>query len=371
MTKKRKLTVIVTSTVVGVVVIACAAELLVALHNKKHKASVSSNEVTWTYTTNFLEGGDKTGTTGAVMSAGIEKDIDDNLEGLTASEEEATYYGYHNLGIASVDNHLNIRETPSGDGKLVGKMSNGDACEIYEITDDGWAHIKSGKIEGYASTDFLLTGPMALAKANEIITPIATTTGEGVRVREAPNTECSVITQLPKGEELKVLEELDNGWVKLDLDDEEAYISSDYVEVEPKLTTAISMTELLYGQGVSNVRVDICQYAKQFIGNPYVWGGTSLTKGADCSGFVMSVYAHYGISLPHYSGSQAQCGRTVSLSAVKPGDLIFYTRGGRINHVAIYIGNGQVCHASSPKTGIKVSSMYYRTPYKAVNIIGD
>lgn len=301
--------------------------------------------------------------------AGIDADIDSVVNAVEPGDENETYWGYTNLGIASVDNHLNIRTIPDPEGKLVGKMSNGDACEIIDITDDGWAHIKSGDIEGYASIDYILTGPKALVKANEIITPVATTTGEGVRVREAPNTECAVITQLPKGEDLKVLEILDDGWVKLDLDDEEAYISYDYVTVEDKLSTAISMQELLYGQGVSNVRVDLCQYAKQFIGNRYVWGGTSLTNGVDCSGFTMQVYKHFGISLPHYSVAQSRCGRTVSLSSVKPGDLIFYTRGGRINHVAIYIGNGQVCHASSPKTGIKVSSMYYRTPYKAVSLL--
>lgn len=302
-------------------------------------------------------------------NGGIEADLDDVIEAVKPGDEPDTYWGYTNLGIANVDNHLNIRSIPDPEGKLVGKMSDGDACEILETTEDGWAHIKSGKIEGYASLDYLLTGPKALAKAKEIITPIATTTGDGVRVREEPNTDCSVITQLPKGEELKVLEVLDGGWVKLDLDDEEAYISFDYVKVEDKLTTAISIQELLYGQGVSNVRVDLCQYAKQFIGNRYVWGGTSLTNGVDCSGFTMQVYKHFGISLPHYSVAQSKCGRTVSLSQVKPGDLIFYTRGGRINHVAIYIGNGQVCHASSPKTGIKVSSMYYRTPYKAVSLL--
>lgn len=370
MTKKNKTITIIASSLA--VVVGC-----IVLGNVRDRADSdsisdntanSSNEIEWTYTTNFNQDSENKQTS-AFLYAGIDGEIEQNLEGVEATEEEALYYGYHNLGIASVDNHLNIRSIPDPEGKLVGKMSNGDACEILEITEDGWAHIKSGKIEGYASCDYLLTGPKALAKANEIITPIATTTGEGVRVREEPNTECSVITQLPKGEELKVLEELDNGWVKLDLDDEEAYISSDYVTVEPKLTTAISIQELLYGQGVSNVRVDLCQYAKQFIGNPYVWGGTSLTNGADCSGFVMSVYKHFGISLPHYSVSQSKCGTTVSLSNVKPGDLIFYTRGGRINHVAIYIGNGQVCHASSPKTGIKVSSMYYRTPYKAVSLL--
>ena len=113
---------------------------------------------------------------------------------------------------------------------------------------------------------------------------------------------------------------------------------------------------------MSDVRVDLVQYAKQFVGNPYVWGGTSLTNGADCSGFTMSIYKKYGVSLPHHAASQAQLGTKVSLGEAKPGDLVFYAKNGSINHVAIYIGNGQVIHASSPKTGIKISGVNYRTP---------
>ena len=134
------------------------------------------------------------------------------------------------------------------------------------------------------------------------------------------------------------------------------------MDVEERLEKAVTLTELLYGQGVSDVRVDLVQYAKQFVGNPYVWGGTSLTNGADCSGFTLSIYKKYGVSLPHHAASQAQLGTKVDYSQVQPGDLIFYAKNGSINHVAIYIGGGQVIHASSPKTGIKISGMNYRTP---------
>lgn len=283
-------------------------------------------------------------------------------------EEEKTYWGYTNLGIAQVENHLNVRETPSENGTLVGKMSNNAACEILDIDENGWAHIKSGKIEGYVSSAYLLQGLDAVTKGAEVVTKMATVTCETLKVREQPNTDCPVITLIPMGEEMEV-KGIEDGWVQIDLDGEDAYISAEYVTIDEHLYTAISMTEVLYGEGVSDVRVALIAYAKQFIGNPYVWGGTSLTRGADCSGFTMSVYAHYGISLPHSSRAQANCGRTVSLSDVRPGDLIFYTKGGTINHVAIYIGNGQVVHASSPRTGIKVSSMYYRTPYKAVSLL--
>jgi cell wall-associated NlpC family hydrolase len=144
------------------------------------------------------------------------------------------------------------------------------------------------------------------------------------------------------------------------------------VTVEEKLDTAITMTELLYGQGVSDVRVDLVEYAKQFLGNPYVWGGTSLTKGADCSGFVMSVFKKYGVKLSHSSKAQANEGTKISTSELLPGDLIFYANSrGSINHVAIYIGGGQVIHASNPKTGIRISKYNYRTPAKCVRVLYD
>ena len=133
----------------------------------------------------------------------------------------------------------------------------------------------------------------------------------------------------------------------------------------------MSIVSARYGVGVSDVRVDLVEYACQFIGNPYVWGGTSLTKGADCSGFVLSVFKNYGYTLPHYSVSQSQCGTKISEDELLPGDLVFYSNGSRINHVAIYIGGGQVVHASSPKTGIRTSSYRYRTPVKFVRIIED
>ena len=119
---------------------------------------------------------------------------------------------------------------------------------------------------------------------------------------------------------------------------------------------------------MSDVKVDLVSYACQFVGNPYVWGGTSLTHGADCSGFVLSIYAKYGISLPHSSAAQANYGRRVSPSEAQPGDLFFYG-GGRISHVAIYIGNGQIVHASTSRTGIKISNAFYRSPVCVVRLL--
>lgn len=278
-------------------------------------------------------------------------------------------WGYTNLGIANVDNNLNIRAVAAEDGKLVGKLPKDAACEVLD-SDDTWAHIKSGKVEGYVSQEYLLTGIPAKRRAEELAVTMAKVTTDSLKVRAEANTDSEVITLVPNGEELEVAD-VEGDWVRVYLDDEEVFVSAQYVEVGAQLGTAITMTELFYGQGVSDVRVDLCQYAKEFLGNPYVWGGTSLTKGADCSGYVLSIFKKYGISLPHSSVAQAGSGTAIKVSEAQPGDLIFYGNGRSINHVAIYIGGGQVIHASNPKTGIRISNVSYRSPVKAVRILHD
>jgi uncharacterized protein YgiM (DUF1202 family) len=296
-------------------------------------------------------------------------DEEAELQVLEAEEaaEPTTYWGYTNLGIANVDNHLNIRQEPSESGKVVGKLPKDAACEILEIDENGWAHIKSGKVEGYCSSDYLYMGEEAIARGKEVASMIAVVNTETLKVREEPNTECAVITLIPLEEELEVVDIMENGWIKFLLDDEEAYVSGEFVDVEERLEKAVSVKELTSEseQGVSNVKIELVQYAKQFVGNPYVWGGTSLTNGADCSGFTLSVFKKFGVTLPHHAASQAQMGTKVNMSDLQPGDLIFYAKNGSINHVAIYIGNGQVVHASNPKSGIKISAYNYRTPYCA------
>lgn len=288
-----------------------------------------------------------------------------------AKQAEGARWGYTNLGICNVEeNNLNIRQEPDESGKLVGKLPKNAACEIIS-SENGWAYITSGKVEGYVKEEYLLTGFGAQKKGEELATAVAVASADALNIREEPNTDAEVVTQVAHGEMLDIAEILDSGWIKVYLDDEEVYVSADYVEVKSDLATAVTMTELLYGQGVSDVRVDLCQYAKQFLGNPYVWGGTSLTNGADCSGFVLSVFKKYGVSLPHSSRAQANSGTSIEASELQPGDLVFYAKGGTINHVAIYIGSGQVIHASSPKTGIKISAYNYRTPYKMVRILQD
>lgn len=288
-----------------------------------------------------------------------------------AEQTKGSFWGYTNIGIANVEKgNLNVRAVPAADGKLVGKMPKDSACEVLESV-DGWAHIVSGEVEGYVSLEYLLTGPEAKMRANELVQTVAVVQTDGLNVRVAPDMEASILTQVPKGEELEYIETVDD-WLKVSIDSDEAYVAAEYAVVENKLATAITMSELLYGAGVSDVRVEMVEYAKQFLGNPYVWGGSSLTKGTDCSGFTMSIYKKYGVKLSHSSRAQANEGKKIKASELQPGDLVFYANGsGTINHVAMYIGGGKVIHASNPKSGIKISKYNYRTPVKCVSYLKD
>lgn len=287
-----------------------------------------------------------------------------------ADAAKGAHWGYTKLGIANTEGaNLNVRETPSTGGKLVGKMPNHAAAEVIE-TEDGWAKIVSGEVEGYVSLDYLLVGADAVNVAKDFVSTVAIAKENGLNIRQEPSTESGVMTQVAKGEELEFVEDLED-WIHVTIDDEDAYVFSDFVTVETKLDVAITMSELMYGNGVSDVRVDMVEYAKQFLGNPYKYGGTSLTKGIDCSAFVQAIYKKFGMSLERTSGAQSKQGTKIDVSDLKPGDLIFYSKNGSINHVAMYIGNSQVIHASCPKYGIRINKYNYRTPTKCVRIIKD
>ena len=291
---------------------------------------------------------------------------------------------YDNLVISKVNNYLNVREEPSQDGKIIGKMTSKAAGEILE-TLDGWYKIKSGPITGYISADpqYTATGQEAIDLAMQTADLKAVIRTDVLNVRTEPSTDAKIWTQIVKDERYSVVAQLD-GWVQIELDSvdaedgsetDKAYISTrdNNVEVRYALNEAIKFSpDEIAASNAASIRSRIVNYALQFVGNPYVWGGTSLTNGVDCSGFTMKVLQNFGVSLPHYSGSQAQMGKGIKSSEMRPGDLIFYAgSNGRVNHVAMYIGNGQVVHAASRKSGIKISTWNYRSPVAIRNVLGD
>lgn len=281
---------------------------------------------------------------------------------ITRIKNEAENWGYTNLGIANVSETLNVRNSASENGSKVGELSNGAAVEILS-EEDGWYKIESGKVSGYVKANYILTGDEAKTKAQENQKLSARVVANALKVRKQPDTKHGTYGLIYNGTELEVVEVLEDGWVSVKYaDEEEAYVSGDYVDVCYSLDTALTISEALYGKGVTSAGIDLAQRAVQYVGHPYVYGGTSLTNGTDCSGFTMLLMKKYGVKLPHSARSQSRMGVEVSMSALQPGDLVFYSDSTGVNHVTVYIGNGQVCHASNPRSGIKISEINYRKP---------
>ena len=317
---------------------------------------------------------------------------------------------YDNLGVSNVSNYLNVRDNPDETkGKIIAKLPSNAGCDILDTSTAGWLKIRSGNITGYVKSEYILTGQQAKDKALQVAKLMAISNTDGVNVRTEPNTNSSIYTQISNSERFLVADQQD-GWVKIEIDDQDAYLSSDYVDVKYGLEEAIKYTPVVEvadtsnsksntknstgkssssskssgkkssandgaagskSGSVSSKRAQIANYAVQFVGNRYVYGGTSLTNGTDCSGFTMSVMAKFGVSLPHNSGAGGGRGKSSTAGEMGPGDRVFCCGRGGINHVALYIGNGQVCHASNAKSGIKISTWNYRTPAKIVNVLGD
>lgn len=303
---------------------------------------------------------------------------------------------YSRLGVATkVDTYLNVRKKPSENSKIVGKMTKNAGCHIYKIK-KGWAKMVSGNVTGWVKAKYLVTDEKAEKAATKVGRECVEITTNSLRVRALPTTDAPIYSVVSEGEEFvirennlttefveKVIEkqkiskeaikraggmdainaDLAN-WVCVTVDDDYAFVAKEFVEEQYSLKRAVKVgtVSASSSDGVSEGQASIVEYAKQFLGNRYVWGGASLTHGTDCSGFTMSLYAKYGHSLPHNAAAQA--GVTRKVSSPKPGDLFFYSNGSRINHVAMYIGSGLVIHASNPSDGIKISNAYYRHPVK-------
>lgn len=278
--------------------------------------------------------------------------------------------GYTNLGMSVISSgNLNIRQEASTDSEVVGILTNHNACELLEDAGE-WYKVTSGKVTGYVNKQYLVTGDEAEAIAEQEIKTVATVNTETLNVRAEKSTEAEVLSQVGNSEAFTVNSVAD-GWVEISVDDSVGYISQDYVTLAQALPTAKTIEQVKYGDGVSDVRASVVSYALQFVGNRYVWGGTSLENGIDCSGFTMRILGKYGISLPHSSKAQPSYGTKISASEAKPGDLFFYGSGRSISHVAIYIGNGQIVHASNKRDGIKVSNAYYRNPICVARYLPD
>ena len=313
--------------------------------------------------------------------------------------------------VAQVDGYVNVRKQADENSEIVGKLYDDSVGTVIKEK-DGWYKIKSGNVTGYVKADYVKVGTKKLL--SKVGTRIATVDTETLRVRKKADIEAKVIELVPGGEELTVVSEAkkDDGWVKVSVEGGEGYVSVEYVTLSTQYTYAESKEEEAArlaeeeadrkaaaaaaerakagtsssSSGSSSSKSSsssgsnsssgsssssnrnysapsgsngqaVANYACQFVGNPYVYGGSSLTNGADCSGFVMAVYAAFGVSLPHSSSAQRSAGYGVSIDDIQPGDIVCYS-----GHVGIYVGNNTIVHASSPSTGIKYTSpITYRT----------
>lgn len=317
--------------------------------------------------------------------------------------------------VAQVDGYVNVRAHADENSKILGKLHDDSVGTVIKEK-DGWYKIKSGSVTGYVKAEYVEVATKKLLR--KVGTRIATVDTETLRVRKKADADAKVIELVPGGENLIVVSEAkkDDGWIKVSVEGGEGYVSADYVVLSTEYTYAESKEEEAarlaeeeadrkaaeaaaaaaaeqsstssksssssssssskksssssssssggssssdrnYSAPSGSNGQAVANYACQFVGNPYVYGGSSLTNGADCSGFVMAVYAAFGVSLPHSSSAQRSCGYGVSIDDIQPGDIVCYS-----GHVGIYVGNNTIVHASSPSTGIKYTSpITYRT----------
>lgn len=325
----------------------------------------------------------------------------EQAEQVSENETPVVASEYTDIAIAQVDNYVNVRSEPNTDSEVLGKLYNNSAGTILETTDNGWYRIKSGNVDGYVNCEYVVPNDEELAK--KVSTKYAKVNTTTLHVRTEPSTDASILTMVPVGDDLVVTDdESVEGWAKVTTEEGDGWVHKDYVDITIEFVQAESKAEekarlakeeaereaadaaanaarkkadgklsssknsgssKSYAAAGSSNGQAVASYASQFIGNPYVYGGTSLTNGADCSGFVMSVYSAFGVGLPHSSSAMRSVGYGVDVNSMQAGDIVCYS-----GHVGIYTGNGTIVNALNSSSGITYTNVNY-SPILAVRRI--
>lgn len=310
----------------------------------------------------------------AKLAATVDE-ADSKAQEQIAAINEQLQKTYGNVGIASTDSYIEVKASPDDNADYTGKLYNGNEATV--LSEDGdWYQIQSGDVNGYVHKDVLTVGDPETAMNAQVT--LATINADALRVRAEASLTGKILNVVNSGTVLTVAADdpsnpTPDGWIHVTYNNQDAYISADYATTsttytygETRKAEAARITAEQAAQEAaqkSAQREGVINYASQFLGNRYVYGGTSLTHGVDCSGFVMQVYAHFGVSLPHSSAADRSVGYGVSVNDIQVGDIVCYA-----GHVGLYAGNGQIISASNPSSGIKYSPLHYR-PIVAVRRI--
>lgn len=281
----------------------------------------------------------------SVLEKCYETKVKENINLYMVPTQEGEYLNraFSNVGAGDF---AYVRSAPDETSDWTGKLYDDSTVTVLEYADD-WTKIRSGEVEGYVPAAVLYTGEDARQRAADYEKEVATVEASVLNVRNGQGTEADLLTQVQWQEQYEVIGDEVNNWYPIQVGEVEGWVCGDYIQVETTWAYAEAKEEKLDGQAVID-------FACQFIGNPYVWGGTSLTEGADCSGFVQSVYANFGVSLPRTTYDMEHVGEPVDFDSALPGDLVLYD-----GHVGLYMGDGNIVNAMNEEDGIGICSVSY------------